>query len=199
MSYPKAIQALIKEFSRLPGVGGKGAERFALHLARADAAQARALAQALMRLKEEVASCGVCRNLSDKDPCAICGDPRRDAAALCVVESPADLAAMEAAGSFQGLYYVLAGPMAPMRGIGPDQLKLGGLLRRIKNSPVKEVIIATNPTTEGEATASLLSRELAACNVGVSRLGYGMPVGGDLKYMDGLTLKRSLESRRKLD
>jgi recombination protein RecR len=152
-----------------------------------------------VRLKEEVASCARCRNLSDKDPCSICSDPRRDSACLCVVETPADLAAMESAGTYQGLYYVLAGPMAPMRGIGPDQLRLGGLLKRIKDGQVKEVIIATNPTTEGEATADLLCRELSGSGVNLSRLGYGMPVGGDLKYMDGLTLKRSLESRRKMD
>ena len=198
MAYPRALKNLMRELNRLPGVGRKGAERLALHLVRSGERDVRALAQALLKVTEEVLTCSVCQTLADRDPCAICADPQRDQHKLCVLESPADLAAMEAAGVYRGLYYVLAGPLAPMQGVGPDQLKLQGLVRRIKSGPVQEVIIATNPTTQGEATADLLVRELQGSGVRLTRLGYGMPVGGDLKYMDGLTLARSLEGRRKL-
>ena len=144
-------------------------------------------------------SCGQCFNLTERDPCPICGDPNRDAGVICVVESPADLAALEAAGSFKGRYHVLAGALAPLDGVGPGELRLEELVARVRRGGVREVIIATNPTVEGEATADLVARSLEGLGAAVTRLGYGMPVGGDLKYMDGLTLSRSLESRRKVD
>ncbi len=196
--YPKAVNNLINALSRLPGIGAKTAERLALHLVRAPAAEAQALARAVAGVGA-VKACGVCFNLTERDPCPICADPGRDAATICVVESPADLAALEAAGSFRGRYHVLAGALAPLDGVGPEELRLEELVRRVKAGPVREVIIATNPTVEGEATADLVARALEGLGAAVTRLGYGMPVGGDLKYMDGLTLSRSLEARRKLD
>jgi recombination protein RecR len=144
-------------------------------------------------------TCSLCYNLTERDPCPICADPARERSLLCVVETPADLAALEAAGSFKGLYHVLNGALAPLDGVGPDDLRLGQLLARLQKGGVSEVIIATNPNVEGEATADLLAKSLAHSGVAITRLGYGVPVGGDLKYMDGLTLSRSLESRRKLD
>jgi recombination protein RecR len=158
-----------------------------------------ALAKAVARLKDEVCTCSYCHNLADRDPCSICGDLNRDDAVLCVVETPADLAALEAAGCYKGKYYVLYGALSPLEGMGPEELKPGEFFKRVRNGKVKEVVIATNPTTEGEATADMLARLLEKTEVRVTRLGYGMPVGGDLKYMDGLTLSRSLESRRKID
>lgn len=199
MGYPEAVEALIAALGRLPGVGRKTAERLALHLVRAPASQARELAQALTRLNQEVTACSLCRNLTGADPCPICADPRRDASLLCVVETPADLAALEAAGQYTGRYFVLAGALAPLEGMGPDDLRLDELLRLVRGQKVAEVIIATNPTVEGEATADLIARALGPAGVRITRLGYGMPVGGDLKYMDGLTLSRSLSSRREMD
>lgn len=196
--YPPAVRNLIAALSRLPGVGVKTAERLALHLVRAPAGEVQALARAVAGVGA-VKTCSVCRNLTERDPCPICADPARDRFLLCVVESPADLAALEAAGSYKGLYHVLAGALDPLEGVGPEELVLGPLLARIKKGGVREVIIATNPTVEGEATADLLAKSLAASGAAITRLGYGVPVGGDLKYMDGLTLSRSLESRRRLD
>lgn len=197
--YPRAVEALIASLCRLPGVGRKTAERLALHLVRAPAEEARSLAAALSAVKEQVRACSLCRNLADRDPCAICADPSRDQSLLCIVESPADLAALEAAGSFRGRYFVLAGALSPLDGVGPDNLQLDELIKRVKQGGVREVIIATNPTVEGEATADLLARSLESSEVNLTRLGYGMPVGGDLKYMDGLTLARSLASRKKVE
>jgi recombination protein RecR len=197
--YPRAVEALIASLSRLPGVGRKTAERLALHLVRAPSEEARGLAAALNAVKEQVRACSLCRNLADRDPCAICADVGRDQSLLCIVESPADLAALEAAGSFKGRYFVLAGALSPLDGVGPDSLHLDELVKRVRQGGVREVIIATNPTVEGEATADLLARTLEPAGVSITRLGYGMPVGGDLKYMDGLTLARSLASRQKVE
>jgi recombination protein RecR len=197
--YPRAVEALIASFCRLPGVGRKTAERLALHLVRAPAEEARGMASALTAVKQQVRACSLCRNLADRDPCAICSDTGRDESLLCIVESPADLAALEEAGSFKGRYFVLAGALSPLDGVGPDNLQLDELLKRVKQGGVREVIIATNPTVEGEATADLLAHSLASSGVSITRLGYGMPVGGDLKYMDGLTLARSLAARKKVE
>ena len=185
--------------ARLPGVGAKTAERLALHLVRAPAEEVRALARAIARVKDEVTTCSVCFNLAESDPCPICADPARDNGVLAVVETPADLMALEAAGSFRGRYHVLAGALSPLDGVGPDHLRLKELKARVAGGRVREVIVATNPTVEGEATADLVARALGPSGVLVTRLGYGMPVGGDLKYMDGLTLSRSLASRRRLE
>ena len=195
--YPKAVENLMAALSRLPGIGSKTAERLALFLVRAPAAEVQALARAVAGVGA-VKSCGVCFNLTERDPCPICADPGRDAASICVVETPADLTAMEAAGVYKGRYHVLSGALSPLDGVGPEALRLRELVRRVKQGGVNEVIIATNPTVEGEATADLVARSLEGCGAAITRLGYGMPVGGDLKYMDGLTLSRSLESRSKL-
>ncbi len=197
--YPKALQELIAALSRLPGIGRKTAERLSLHLVRAPESEARRLSQALARLRDQVRTCQVCRNLADSDPCPICSDPARDSATLCVVETPADLSALEAAGTYQGRYFVLAGALDPLEGVGPGELNLQDLVGRVKDGGVTEVIIATNPTVEGEATADLVRRSLQPSGVTITRLGYGMPVGGDLKYMDGVTLGRSLEARKKME
>jgi recombination protein RecR len=197
--YPRAVEGLIAALGRLPGVGRKTAERLALHLVRAPAEEAKSLAQALVRVKDEVATCSLCRNLADRDPCALCADPARDDSLLCVVTSPTDLAALEAAGAYRGRYYVLAGALAPLEGVGPEELSLGELARRVRRTGVREVIIATNPTVEGEATAELVAGALEPAGVLITRLGYGMPVGGEMRYLDGLTLSRSLESRRKVE
>ncbi|MBU4563585.1 MAG: recombination mediator RecR [Desulfarculus sp.] len=195
--YPKAVENLMAALSRLPGIGSKTAERLALFLVRAPAAEVQALARAVAGVGA-VKSCGVCFNLTERDPCPICADPGRDAASICVVETPADLTAMEAAGAYKGRYHVLSGALSPLDGVGPEALRLRELVRRVKQGGVREVIIATNPTVEGEATADLVARSLEGCAAAITRLGYGMPVGGDLKYMDGLTLSRSLASRSKL-
>lgn len=197
--YPRGLQALMAALGRLPGIGPKSAERLALHLVRAPAEEVRALARAIARVKEEVATCSVCFNLAESDPCPICADPTRDDGLLAVVETPADLMALEAAKSFRGRYHVLAGSLSPLDGVGPEHLRLRELVSRVRALAVREVIIATNPTVEGEATADLVARALAGSGALVTRLGYGVPVGGDLKYMDGLTLSRSLASRRKLE
>lgn len=196
--YPRAVLDLIEALNRLPGIGRKTAERLALHLVRSPGGEVRALARAVGEVAG-VRTCATCRNLADADPCHVCADPARDRTLLCVVESPADLAALEAAGTYRGLYYVLGGALEPLEGVGPRDLPLGGLRQRVRGGGVREVIIATNPTVEGEATADLLARSLADCGTRVSRLGYGVPVGGDLKYMDGLTLARSLAARRDLE
>lgn len=197
--YPKGLSALIAALGRLPGIGPKSAERLALHLLRLPAAEVRGLAQAMLRVKEEVRACGICGNLAESDPCPICADPARDPAQIMVVETPADLTALETAHSFRGRYHVLAGALNPLEGIGPRELRLAELVARVKAGGVAEVIIATNPTVEGEATADLVAKSLAACAVNVTRLGYGVPVGADLKYMDPVTLGRSLAGRRRLE
>ena len=197
--YPKSLANLIHALGRLPGIGPKTAERLALHLLRAPAEEVRSLARSLARLKDEVRACSVCFNLAESDPCPICADPGRDASQIMVVETPADLAALEAAGSYRGRYHVLAGALAPLEGVGPQHLRLAELVARVRQGDVREVILATNPTVEGEATADLVARSLAKCGAPVSRLGYGVPVGADLKYMDPITLGRSLASRRRLE
>ena len=197
--YPKSLAALIHALGRLPGIGPKTAERLALHLLRAPDEEVRALARALARIKDQVRACSVCFNLAESDPCPVCADPGRDANQIMVVETPADLAALEAAGSYRGRYHVLAGVLSPLEGIGPQHLRLNELVARVRQGGVREVILATNPTVEGEATADLAARALADCPVSVTRLGYGVPVGADLKYMDPVTLGRSLASRRRLE
>lgn len=197
--YPKSLASLISALGRLPGIGPKTAERLALHLLRAPDQEVRDLARALARIKDEVRACSVCFNLAESDPCPICADPGRDAGQIMVVETPADLAALEAAGSYRGRYHVLAGSLAPLEGVGPQHLRLAELVARVRRGGVREVILATNPTVEGEATADLVARALAKCDTPVTRLGYGVPVGADLKYMDPVTLGRSLASRRRLE
>ena len=197
--YPRALTDLIKAFNSLPGIGPKTAERLATHLVHASQQQAHLLAQSIMRLKSNVHVCTICHTLSESDICAICADPERDTSLVCVVETPADLAALENAHSFRGVYHVLSGSLSPLEGMGPRQLKVESLRKRLQEGGVREILIATNPTVEGEATANLLLRSLQNSGVKLTRLAYGMPVGGNLQYMDNLTLSRALSGRTTLN
>jgi len=195
------VARLIEEFTKLPGIGPKTAQRLTFFLLRAPAEEAKALAEAILRMKERVTFCSVCYNITETDPCRICAGDERDRSVICVVEEPLDVLALERTGSYEGLYHVLHGAISPVDGIGPDDLRIDGLLRRLQGtggsaSPVREVILATNPNLEGEATAMYLARLVAALGVRVTRLARGLPVGGDLEYADEVTLTRALEGRR---
>jgi recombination protein RecR len=192
------IQRLVAALRRLPGIGEKSAARLAFHLLSAPEAQVHELAEAVMRLKKEIVLCAECFDLTDASPCALCRDPRRDAGLLCVVEEPADLAAIEASGRFSGRYHVLGGALSPIDGIGPDELRIAPLEERARRGGVREVILATNPTAEGDATAHYLAERLRAAGVRVTRIACGMPLGGDLEYADHVTVGRSLDNRREL-
>jgi recombination protein RecR len=195
------VARLIDEFSKLPGVGTKTAQRLTYHMLRAPAAEARDLADALVAVKERVAYCGVCSNITEigVDPCDICADGRRDARRICVVEEPLDVLAIERTGEFRGRYHVLHGAISPIDGIGPDQIRARELVIRAQAGGLEEVILATNPNLEGEATAMYLA-ELLTPHVGsVTRIARGLPVGGDLEYADDVTLIRSLQGRRRMD
>jgi recombination protein RecR len=192
------IQALIDEFKRFPGIGSKSAQRLAFHLIRASREDAERLAYAVLHLKETIRHCSLCNNITDSDPCRYCSDPTRDRTLICVVEEPHNLIAIEKTRQFNGLYHVLMGVLSPLQGIGPDQLKIKGLLERLAGGTVKEVIVATNPNVEGEATAFYLSRLIKPLNIGVTRIATGIPVGGDLDYADEITVSRALEGRRNL-
>ena len=190
------LERLVGELSRLPGVGPRTAARLAHHLLKVPEGEARALAAAIVDVKEKLFHCSHCNAITDVDPCRLCSDPRRDPSLLCVVEEPFNIAPLERTGEFRGLYHVLLGALSPLRGIGPEQLAVPGLLARL--SGVTEVILATNPNVEGEATAHYLARLLRARGVRVTRLAFGMPVGGDIEYTDEVTLSRSLSGRREL-
>jgi recombination protein RecR len=195
------VARLIEEFTKLPGIGPKTAQRLTFFLLRAPAEEAKALAEAILRMKERVTFCSVCYNITETDPCRICAGDERDRSVICVVEEPLDVLALERTGSYEGLYHVLHGAISPVDGIGPDDLRIEGLLQRLQGaggsaSPVREVILATNPNLEGEATAMYLARLIAALGVRVTRLARGLPVGGDLEYADEVTLTRALEGRR---
>ncbi len=197
------VARLIEEFTKLPGIGPKTAQRLTFFLLRAPAEEAKALAEAVLRMKERVTFCSVCYNITETDPCRICAGDERDRSVICVVEEPLDVLALERTGSYEGLYHVLHGAISPVDGIGPDDLRIEGLLRRLQGtggsaSPVREVILATNPNLEGEATAMYLARLIAALGVRVTRLARGLPVGGDLEYADEVTLTRALEGRREM-
>lgn len=194
--YEGAVQDLIDELGRLPGVGPKSAQRIAFHLMQVDPADARRLAEAIVRMKDTVQFCTVCGNVSERDHCRICRDERRDGRVLCVVEEARDVVAIERTREYQGTYHVLGGAISPIDGIGPDELRIAELLRRLETTEVDEVIIATNPNVEGEATASYLSRLLTPLGVRVTRLASGLPVGGDLDYADEVTLGRAFSGRR---
>ena len=193
---PDPLARLIGELARLPSIGPKTATRIAHHLLRVPPAEARALAEAVVEVKERLFHCSTCNAITAVDPCRICADPERDRRAICVVEEPFNIAPVERTGEFHGLYHVLLGALAPHRGIGPDQLAVGGLLSRLEG--VAEVVIATNPNVEGEATAFYLARLLKPRGVRVTRLAFGMPVGGDIEYTDEATLGRSIAGRREL-
>jgi recombination protein RecR len=201
------IQRLILRLARLPGIGEKTATRLAFHVLRAPEAQARELAQAILEVREKIRLCSVCCTLTEDDPCAVCSDARRDDAVICVVAQPTDLIAVERAGHFRGRYHVLHGVLSPLDGVGPDDLRIGELLRRLSapDAPVgaqaahaREVIIATSPNVEGEATAMYLAKLIKPFGVRVTRIASGVPIGGELEYVDQVTLTRALEGRREM-
>ena len=202
MPYPvptsEPLSRLVEELNRLPGIGPKMAQRLAYFLLRAPGDQALALAEAIQAVKERVVLCSVCQNITDQDPCAFCRDENRDRSQLCVVEEPLDILALERSGAYKGLYHVLHGVLSPMDGIGPQDLKIKELLPRLRSGEVKEVIVATNPNLEGEATALYLQRLLAPLGLRLTRLARGLPVGADLEYADEVTLSRALEGRQAL-
>jgi recombination protein RecR len=194
------VARLIDEFSRLPGIGPKTSARIVFHLLRAPEEQAHALADALLELRQRTVFCSVCHNITEADPCAICTDEGRDRSLICVVEEPLDVIAIERTRDYHGLYHVLHGTLAPVEGIGPDDLHIADLLPRLNNAPpVREVIIATNPNMEGEATAMYVARQLATANVRITRLARGLPMGGDLEYADQITLSRALAGRQAME
>jgi recombination protein RecR len=192
------LARLIEEFYKLPGIGPKSAQRLAYYLLRMPAAEAHSLAQAILEVKERVTLCSVCQNVTETDPCRICASLERDRTVICVVEEPLDILAIERSGSYKGQYHVLHGAISPMDGIGPEDLKIAELLGRMRSGEVTEVILATNPNLEGEATSMYLSRLISPLGVRVTRLARGLPVGGDLEYADDVTLARALEGRQEM-
>lgn len=194
--YEGAVQELIDELGRLPGVGPKSAQRLAFHILEADPEDMKRLVEAITTVKEKVKFCTVCGNVTEQELCNICRDPRRDPALICVVEESKDVLAVERTRSFRGRYHVLGGAINPIAGIGPEQLRIRELLTRLNDGAVQEVIIATDPNLEGEATATYLARMLKTIGIAVTRLASGLPVGGDLEYADEVTLGRAFEGRR---
>jgi len=197
--YEGAVQDLIDELGRLPGVGPKSAQRIAFHLLSADPTDVRRLVAALTEVKDKVRFCRVCGNVSEQDECRICRDPRRDLTCICVVEEPKDVLAIERTREFRGRYHVLGGAISPIEGIGPDDLRVRELMSRLADGAIAELILATDPNLEGEATASYLARLIAPMGLRVTRLASGLPVGGDLEYADEVTLGRAFEGRRQVD
>lgn len=196
--YAKPLNKLINELSRLPGIGGKTAQRLAFHILSMDDQDAFSLAEAIRSAKTSMTYCSICGNLTDTDPCSICGDESRDKSVICVVESPKDVVAMEKIREYQGHYHVLHGAISPMDGVGPDDINLRSLIQRLQDSQVEELIVATNPTIEGEATAMYIARLIKPSGIKVSRIAHGIPVGGDLEYADEVTLLKAVEGRREL-
>src|ERR687891_453655 len=196
--YEGVVQSLIDELGRLPGVGPKSAQRIAFHLLAADPVDVRRLAETLQEVKDKVRFCSTCGNVAEEDQCRICRDPRRDLAVLCVVEEPKDVVAIERTREFRGRYHVLGGAISPIEGIGPDDLRIRELLGRLEPDSIREVILATNPNIEGEATAMYLARLLTPLGVRVTRIASGLPVGGDLEYADEVTLGRAFAGRREM-
>ena len=194
--YPKTVLNLIRQISKLPGIGEKTAERLAMHILRAPRSEAEQLARAILDIKDRTGLCSRCFALSDGEICDICSHPGRDHHLLCVVEYPADMVAVEKAGAFSGVYHILQGALSPMDGVGPDQLRIRELFQRIDSESIAEVVIATSTGVEGEATAAYLAEQLASRPVRVTRIASGVPIGGDLKFVDQMTLKRAMEARR---
>ena len=199
-SYPKALSALIEEFRKLPGVGPKTAQRLALHLVVSGKSSINRLISSLEEARDQIGYCSICGNLTDTDPCSICADSRRDKSVICVVGYPKDVLAIERAGGYQGVYHVLHGYIEPLKGVGPDDIRVKELLGRVKEGKgeIKEVILATNPDIDGETTALYLARALKPLGVRVTRLARGLPFGADLDYADEVTLAKSLEGRREM-
>jgi len=192
------IQRLVLRLGRLPGIGEKTATRLAFHILRAPEAHARELAQAILEVRERIRLCGTCFTLTEDDPCGICADARRDHSMICVVAQPTDLHAIERSGHFRGRYHVLHGVLSPLDGIGPDDLRIADLLRRLGTETVGEVIVATSPNVEGEATATYLAKLVKPLGVRVTRIASGVPIGGELEYVDQVTLSRALDGRREM-
>jgi len=196
--YSKSLERLISALHRLPGIGPKSAQRLAFYILKSPKGEANELAQAILAAKEKMISCSVCGNITDSDPCSICEDSTRDGSTICVVEQPQDIFVFEKMGEYKGTYHVLMGALSPLDGIGPDDLKMKELCTRIEKGNIREVIIATNPNAEGEATAAYLSTLIKPLGVKVTRLAQGIPIGGDLEYADEVTLAKALEGRREV-
>ena len=196
--YGEPVSRLIEELSRLPGIGGKSAQRLAFHIIRLPEERAESLAGAVLAAKRMVKYCSVCCGLTDADPCAICASGKRDEKTIMVVEDPRDMAAYERTGEFHGTYHVLHGAVSPMHGVSPNDLTIAALLKRLQSTPADEVIIATNPNVEGEATALYIAKILKPTGIKVTRIAHGVPVGGDLEFVDEVTLSRALEGRREI-
>jgi recombination protein RecR len=198
MAYTPSMNRLIQELSKLPGIGEKTAARLAFHILRTDRSFADGLADALKALKEQTRLCQTCHGLTETDPCPICANGERSSEVICVVEEPGDLIAIERSRGFRGRYHVLQGALSPLDGVGPEDLQIGGLLQRLRGDTVREVIVATNPTVEGEATALYLARLIKPLGVRVTRIAHGIPMGGDVEYADVVTLGRALDGRREM-
>jgi len=196
--FAEPVARLIQEFKRLPGIGQKSAQRLAFHVLRASRDDAERLAQAVVDVKDKLGICTVCNNISDGEICNFCRDPHRDRTVICVIEEPHNILPIETTRQFQGLYHVLHGAISPLRGIGPEQLRIKSLLERLKSDEAREIILATNPTIEGEATAVYLSRLLKPLGLMVTRIAMGIPVGSDLEFADEVTMTKSLENRREM-
>ena len=195
---PEPISRLIEELSKLPGIGEKNATRLAFHIFRSSEGYARSLASAIISTKSDVSTCNTCFNFTEKDPCAICADPSRDSHILCVVEEPLDLLAIERSGEFRGKYHVLHGVISPLEGVGPEDLRIKELVTRAGRDDIKEIIVATGTNVEGEATAVYLSRTIKPLGIRTSRIAYGIPVGGDIEFIDELTLGKALRDRKEM-
>ena len=198
MALPASLQNLVDQFKRLPGIGAKSAQRLAFHVLKTPREEAERLCDAIRDVKDRVTYCSTCNSITDTDPCGYCADPARDHRSICVVEEPQNVQVVEKTGGFRGVYHVLLGALSPLQGIGPDDLKIKGLLARIGGGDVDEIILATNPTVEGEATAIYLARLLKPLGVRVTRIATGIPVGSDLEYADELTMGKALEGRREV-
>ncbi|MEA3442007.1 MAG: recombination mediator RecR [Chloroflexota bacterium] len=193
------VARLVKEFSKLPGIGPKGAQRLAYHLLRSSDEEARALAEAIVDLKEKIMLCSICFNITDRDPCPVCQDEKRDHSIICVVEKPSDISPLERTGRYNGLYHVLHGTISPAQGITAEELKIKELLSRLQGGSVKEVIIATNPNIEGETTALYLQHIIAPLGIRITHLARGLPFGAELEYADDMTLNQALEGRQEFE
>ena len=195
---PESLQRLVDQLQKLPGIGAKGAQRLAFHILKTPREDAERLIEAVRDVKDRVTYCSVCNNITDSDPCAVCANTSRDHRVICVVEEPQNVSVVEKTREFRGAYHVLMGTLSPLHGVGPDDLKIKGLLARVADGQVDEVILATNPTVEGEATALYLARLLKPLGIRVTRIAMGIPVGSDLEYADEVTMTRAMEGRRDL-
>ena len=196
--YAKPVARLIDALRRLPGIGAKSAQRIAFHILKADRTEADEISAAIQELKDKIGLCDICNNVTETNPCSYCSDPSRDPKQLCIVEEPGNVVPIERTGHYRGLYHVLHGALSPLQGIGPEQLRIANLEDRIKSGTVEEVIVATNPTVDGESTAAYLARLLKPHGVRVTRIAMGVPVGGDLEYIDQVTIAKSMEGRKEI-